>query len=510
MLNIVKSTLSGKKFLLVLLVVSMTTSVFANFSNISVRMFGINPDLVGIVADEYSDPLSINPSDLLSVRGYRVFTNLSNLYGNAIGNDRALGGFLTGGLQGSNQFLLGAFGNPFSGTLADAQFGLLFNTGSNLYTNINTLNNEGETILNATTQEDSNNDGDFADAGDWTQIENKRVKREIMTFGADYNFLASYKLMDSLKLGFGISSDDADINGTSSSEESITGNHYQQITTVATPNEVLTHNYSLTAKEENINSTTKIEIGGRYDIDERFNIGTRIGIIPTSQEKRRDSIAKLNIDLSQEAANVYDPLTAEVIAVDGDLQRLPDSLPDDFGVLGNSPVTNGFDWTGGDDWGTFNTSGWSGITGNEVGSSKADGTGIGTNVDSYYDLTDSVKLVGRINFQTTPQDLTASLSQTYSEVYYTSASVVGGKRLVTTNDSRIYTVIGEIEDNTIGITIGGKAKLENDIILGFGAICITSKSNTNGCYTMARNGIMEKQASFRGGHKVTHKSADLL
>ncbi|MEW6557652.1 MAG: hypothetical protein AB1349_09905 [Elusimicrobiota bacterium] len=56
-----------KKFLLAVMVSIMATLSLASFSNTSVRMQGINPNLVGIVADEYSDPLSIIPSDLMTV-----------------------------------------------------------------------------------------------------------------------------------------------------------------------------------------------------------------------------------------------------------------------------------------------------------------------------------------------------------------------------------------------------------------------------------------------------------
>ncbi|MEO0076192.1 MAG: hypothetical protein ABIK19_00775, partial [candidate division WOR-3 bacterium] len=46
---------------------------------VSVRMRGLNPDLVGIVDDEYSD-LFFNPAFINKIDGKRVYTNLSNIH----------------------------------------------------------------------------------------------------------------------------------------------------------------------------------------------------------------------------------------------------------------------------------------------------------------------------------------------------------------------------------------------------------------------------------------------
>ncbi|MCX8015043.1 MAG: hypothetical protein N2748_03400, partial [candidate division WOR-3 bacterium] len=46
---------------------------------VSVRMRGLNPDLVGIVDDEYSD-LFFNPAFINKIEGKRVYTNLSNVH----------------------------------------------------------------------------------------------------------------------------------------------------------------------------------------------------------------------------------------------------------------------------------------------------------------------------------------------------------------------------------------------------------------------------------------------
>ncbi len=477
-----------KKLLAVCLLASMSAAAFADFSVTSVRMQGINPNLVGIIEDEYSDPLSINPADLLNVSGYRVFTNLSNLYGGGnLGADRAFGGTTTGGI-GLNQFLLGGFGNPLGDILPDSQMGLLYNSGSNLMGAINTLGFTGDRKLDTVTQGDTNNDGDYTDVGDWTRVDNQRANREISTFGTDYNALFSMNLLGLLKFGANIFYDDADINGNPSSEEPITGSHYRRLTTIGTPsNIVTTHNYSLDAKETNKNSTIRANLGTRFRLlDDKLNVGAVLGIVSTSRQRVRASTAKVSIDLSQTAGAIPgDPITAEATAVDGNLVTLPGG----FGLLPGA-VTNGFDWTGGMNWGGFSALGWLGITGNEIGTAKSDGTGINIGADSYYKLTDALKLVGRVNIQSVPQKLTGALSLPYSNVYFSSAAnVAGGRSKTTENDNTTYSVSGDIANNTVGITLGGEAELKNNVTLGFGAIYTMVTAKTDGGYTRSRKDV---------------------
>jgi len=482
-----------RKFLVAVLasafVLSASSGVFASFSGTSVRMQGINPSLVGIVSDEYSDALSINPADLLNVSGYRVYTNMSNLYsGNTLGNDRALNGTTTGGL-GSGQFLLGAFGNPLSGILPDSQMGLLYNSGSTLAAGANNLGGAGESVANVTQQDDNNGDGDYADPADWTLYRNQKANRELETFGSDYDVLFAKKLFGNIKLGAEVFYDDADINGNSSSRESITASDYQQLTVNATPNVVTTHDYSLNAREDLKNNTMRLRGGVRYGLLDNLTVGGRVGVISTSQERKRESTAKINIDLSQAVTANGDPITAEVTAVDGNLETLPGI----FGVLGGA-VTAGFDWTGGwpirgTDWGLFNTATWQGITGDEVGSAKADGTGVEFVADSYYKVR-NVTLTGRINYQSIPQKLSANLSRPYYEVYYTSnAAVAGGIRKDSEDNLRSYAISGDITNNNIALTLGGQADLKKNVILGFGAIYSIGQVKTSGNYTMTRKDI---------------------
>lgn len=62
----------------VLTMLLVTTVAFA-IVPVSMRMRGLNPDLVGIVDDEYSD-LFFNPAYINRIEGSRVYTNLSNLH----------------------------------------------------------------------------------------------------------------------------------------------------------------------------------------------------------------------------------------------------------------------------------------------------------------------------------------------------------------------------------------------------------------------------------------------
>ncbi len=82
-------------------------------SGVSRRMQGINPQLVGVVSDEYSDFMLINTANILDIDGYRVYTQLSNL--GIEGSDTALSGdaadndFLLGGVMPMEFGKLGGF-----------------------------------------------------------------------------------------------------------------------------------------------------------------------------------------------------------------------------------------------------------------------------------------------------------------------------------------------------------------------------------------------------------------
>jgi len=88
-----------------LAVVFVATSIVrAEIASESRRMDGLNPGLVGIVSDEYSDFVNVNTVNILKIDGYRAYTQLTNLVDGADETPLAGG---AAGAAGTGQFLLG-------------------------------------------------------------------------------------------------------------------------------------------------------------------------------------------------------------------------------------------------------------------------------------------------------------------------------------------------------------------------------------------------------------------
>ncbi len=93
-----------KKILVLSLAVIMAAGIAARaqVSDVSRRMAGLNPHLVGVVSDEYSDFMRVNTANILDVDGKRLYTNLSGL--DTTGNS-----FLLGGVSSFGMGKLGGF-----------------------------------------------------------------------------------------------------------------------------------------------------------------------------------------------------------------------------------------------------------------------------------------------------------------------------------------------------------------------------------------------------------------
>lgn len=105
--------MSKNKWYVVLGLILMV-SLASAFVPISMRMRGLNPSLVGIVDDEYSD-LFYNPAFINKIEGTRIYSNLSNVQGE--GEDMFFSGYdyyperyanLLGGITSYNDMKLGA------------------------------------------------------------------------------------------------------------------------------------------------------------------------------------------------------------------------------------------------------------------------------------------------------------------------------------------------------------------------------------------------------------------
>ena len=478
-----------RKLLSLLLVAGMASSSFAQFSSTSMRIDGINPNLVGIVADEYSDALSI--------KGYRIYTNLSNLHDGNLGADRALSGAPNGAL-GRNTFMLGAFGNPLSGKIP-GQMGLFYDAAGGIESKLNQLNQWGDSIDNATTQTDTGGNGSVADAGDTSLTVKQTAKRERDAGYSSINALYALqtKLMGGMKLGFNLAYMSAADAGNAaglmySGEEEINATYDRTFTTYGTPDVSLTQSQSQEAKETFKNSTLNLGVGGRIELTQKMDFGATLDITPVSIKQERDSLVNIFIDNTAGAAS---PITADVTMVDG-----TQYITNGFGATaGTVDIPGGFDWTnniaGNQFMGPNDEMNIVGYTfGNEIGSYKTSGTQFGLSADTHYQLTDMVKLVGRLRFTSLPGKLDASLSLPFTQTLRsagldanrgTAGDNVAGDLSVLANDTTTDISSGKWTNDTIGLTAGGEAKLKKNIILGFGLSYSVRNIETK--YTWSQN-----------------------
>lgn len=469
-----------RKLLSLLLIAGMASSSFAQFSSTSMRIDGINPNLVGIVADEYSDALSINTADMLSIKGYRVYTNLSNLHDDNLGADRALNG-APNGVAGVTTFMLGAFGNPLSGMIP-GQMGLFYDAAGGITSKTNQLGDLGDSVLNATTQTDNDGNGALSDAGDTSLTVNQSAKRELDSGYGSINALYALetKLLGGMKLGFNLAYMTAANAGgaagqLNSGEEEINATYDRTFITYGTPNVTVTQNQSQEAKETFKNSTINLGVGGRVELNKKMDVGATLDITPVSIKQERDSLVSILIDNTAGAAN---PVTADVTMTDGSQYIANGFVP----TAGTVNIPAGFAWTNNTAGNQFmgpndemNIAGYT--TGNEIGSYKTSGTQFGLSADTHYALTDMVKLVGRLRFTSLPGKLDSSMSLPFTQTLRgagldanrgTAGDNVAGDLSVLANDTTYDISGGKWTNDTIGLTAGGEAKLKKNIILGFG------------------------------------------
>lgn len=471
-----------RRLLSLVLIAGMASSSFAQFSSTSMRIEGINPNLAGVLADEYTDALSINTADMMNIKGYRVYTNLSNLHNDNLGADRALDVGPTGkpyGAEGVTTFMLGAFGNPLS-KMIPGQMGLFYDAGGGVTSKSNQLGKFGDSILNTTTQTDTGGNGSVSDIGDTRQTENATAKRVLDAGYGSINALYALeaKLLGGMKLGFKLSymtAADAGAAGgpTYSGEEEINATYHNTLLTNGAPNPTSTENHNQTAKETYTNNTLNLGVGGRIELTQKMDFGATLDITPITIKQDRDSLVSVLID---DAPGATDPITARVTMVDGTQYAFNGFVPTPGTV-----IPAGFSWTNNTAAnqamgpnGEMNIIGYT--DGNEIGSYKTSGTQFGLSADTHYALTDMVKLVGRLRFTSLPGKLDASMSRPFTQVLRSAgidgvrgAGVDVAGDLFVQNDETSYDISGgKWTNDTIGLTAGGEAKLKKDIKLGFG------------------------------------------
>ena len=523
-----------KKLSALVLVVLMSSGSFASFSNVSVRMQGINPSLVGIIADEYSDPLSINPSDLLNVSGYRVFTNMSNLYGAGnLGNDSAFSGTTTGG-AGLNQFLLGGFGNPlsklpfigrFTTDVFPTQMGVLYNGISwetaTPATDATTTpgweldtNNDGfaETTGGTNVPTNPNGEGSFTQIldEDVNSLSGVRTYREVVSSAKhtaeastnDFNILSAVEL-GPLKIGAGIIA-----TGMEPTNRAVSGreidNLYVKETSRTAIASYIRDELEQKGKNEKTNTNNTIQFGARFSLLENLDIG---GVANVSLESYKND-PSVDVVLSQDQR-------ALSLLNTGDIDRIYIKTNDPtwlitfagnfgWGAGNNAPVRCALSLTDAqiddDGDGEVNEDDVDGLDNDGDGLVDEDpmdrpaalarqGTGMSIAPDVHFKLSDNVKLVGRVILRNSPLTVEqSSIRNRYAKIE--DADVYGagtGTGTVITDNNLSTTYSGNQNINTMGVTFGTEAKLVDNIILGAGVVLMNTVSDIDLSVSQTRN-----------------------
>ncbi len=472
-----------RKLLAVCLIAGLATSSFASFSNTSMRLNGINPNLAGIITDEYTDAFT-NVADILNVKGYRGYTNLSNLYNNktaSVGNDQAFSG-----APGNTAFLLGGFGNPFTKWNVPGQMGLFYTMDGGITTPVHnqmSLTSFGETTNDTVTQTDVNTNGSFTDIGDTLTTIHQRAKRQIdseySSIEAKYAMPAPFLI--GLNLGVNLSyRNAADAGGAAgivnSSEEPIEAEYQSTFLRYGTPNTVNIQDQSQFAKDKYDNSSMNIGFGGRYDLNDKMDCGATLALQPISIQQTRSSLVHIFIDNT--VAGAANPHTVDATMVDGSQFIAPGGLP---AAIGSVNIPAGFLWTnnaaGNQAMGPNGEMMITGLTlGNEVGSFKEEGNQIALSADSHYQVSDTVKFTGRINYSSLPGTLDASMSLPYDQV--TRGAVVAGDKDTVNNLTSYLISGGKAQNDALGVTVGGEAHLKDNVLVGFGINYTMSTAET--------------------------------
>jgi hypothetical protein len=457
--------------LAVLTCFALVSSSFAGFNGVSTRLQGINSNLVGIMADEYSDAMSVNTADALNVEGWRLYTNFSNLYSGNLGSDRAFDGTTTGGSSSIGTFLLGGFGNPLKSFIENAQMGLFYTTTNGTEARPNQLGESGSSKKTQTiyTDNDLPKNGQFNNAGDTVETETATATRDRQDRDSSLSAMFAMPIakIEGLKAGIKIEKSntvDNNSNNVKSLEEKINASYNRSLLTYGTPNTTITENDKQNASEKYDNSNLNINLGGRYNLNDKMDIGVTVGLNPQKIKQERNSVVTLNSDSTAGDPN---PETVLETMANGSQTKYT-------GTWADTVVSGGFSWTS-SFMGPNSEMNIPGMTGKEIGTYETSGNNITFSADTHYKLQDNLTLVARLNYENLPGDLKASLSLPYEAVTrsyganWVFPSVTGDKNVVKENS--IYSISnGKWNKDYTALTLGGEAKLENNVLLGFGLI----------------------------------------
>jgi hypothetical protein len=469
-----------------------TSTLFAAFDTVSMRLNGINPELAEIIADEYTDALD-NPADMLSVMGQRFYTIMSNLGGQ---QDR-----LFNNTSVQNHFQLGYFGNPAKDLfLPSSQYGAFYDQDTTI-----AVGNDGpggdrfsagatDTKIydEQVTATDNNSNQNYTSVGDTIVSENKFGERYIET-NSD-NMILQFAipiLSDYLKIGARVA------NNTNEQEEPIKAAYYRF---GAGPDAVAidAENNSLNAKETVLANDQELLVGARLKIGDKWNVGATVGIKPIEETWERSATATL---YQNKTAITNTPSTLS--ATGSDVVELRNAMTWAAGVAGGPGAFNtggnfgfgedgvgtstdlmytagpGFGW---DTTGALSTANdtrmLSGVDEDFTGERKDTGTEKNIQIDSYYQLNDDVRLVGALGITNQP------LARKFSGSNNAAVHVVDWKgssasQVVDIVDNETYQGTGWNDTDSMSATIGAEQNLPASVKLAYGFVFAKGNTDAN-------------------------------
>ncbi len=470
-----------KKIVALLLVAGMVQTSFAAFDDNSFRMQGINPDLTGILVDEYTNARSVNVADVLNINGFRFYTQFANLSGKGdrMFDDNGVTG--QGGTVNNDDFQFGMFGHPFQNRfMPESQMGFFYEQGSSItagnpgaFANWNDGEATNDQIIN--TDNSATADNDFIDTGDTTLSTRRYGKREIESLSSDLTFFYAQPLgvFTNTKLGIGIQRD------LDSTEEPINGSYARSWNVVGTGADTETN--TLSAEEKTDTNTMTLNIGARTDVSDRWKAGASLILSPQTEERKRTSVMTRSMDVTN---NLGGGNTSTLTASGTDISEITTALTNVGGLSGifntNDSLTltsGGFNWTNGQ---ALINDGY--MDPDAAGKIKRDGMGKTIRFDSYYIYDKNVTLYGALAIQNTPLDLDLSATN------HVSASVVnwngaGADQTVAINNQRTYSGSGDDKTNGMTITLGAEQNLPSKVKLAYGVIYQKAKNKVTCDYT---------------------------
>ncbi|MBD3272610.1 MAG: hypothetical protein GF384_08765 [Elusimicrobia bacterium] len=456
-----------------LIVLTISLGLFASyalaeFDNNSFRMQGLNPQLAGIVADEYTD-WQANPADILSISGQRFYTLFSNLNGK--------GDQLFSNTAVNNNFQFGWVGHPAPNLfLPTSQLGFLFHQGSAITPGNAALQGTSDVSNQNVTIADVDADGTLSSTGDTTTTVNFTGEREIETNTNDIQFTYGHGIGDFLDLGLMVD------RRNTETEEPINTTYSRSVTTVGTPYPINTESNTQNAKEEITTDDLRIILGGRINLSDRWNIGATVGTRSYSDEQKKSSVVTYSRDRTT-AAGVPATFTAtgtdasEIAAIRGTVDPAANfNTADGTTELQGAGIT----WTNGNLGG-----GLTGITAlnnatidpNAVGSIEADGSGTQYGIDTYFTLAENVVLFGAITMNNNPFDLSLSATNNQTATVVDDA-LAGASDVRTLTKTETFTSTGgDAEQDIMAYTVGIEQDLPGNVKLGYGAIYTQNDTN---------------------------------